>query len=106
MLRARDAFVDRGEGASLVQIGRVDGVAGPSQRVGEREESTGLSQRVMEQKQLSHMAPSMIESVGAMMALREALAGVFVTAIITDRSTTRGVPKSDYGLPFLCVTLG
>ena len=60
----RDAFVDSVEGAALEQIGRVNGVAGPAQIIGEREETRRPPQDVVEHQNFGHVAPLSARSNG------------------------------------------
>jgi hypothetical protein len=52
----RQALVDGGERPALVEVGRVHGVAGATQLVREGRETFRLTQRVVEQQHLRHLA--------------------------------------------------
>jgi hypothetical protein len=46
--------LDRGEPSAVVQVGRVHGVAGVAQRIGETADGIGEPERVVEDDDLSH----------------------------------------------------
>ena len=53
--RVSHPLVDSAEGAALEQVGRVHGVPGPAQLVGEGDDAGGQPQRVVEERNLSHL---------------------------------------------------
>ena len=56
LLRVADALVEVGEGLAVVEVGRVNDVAGGSQFVREREEALSLALGMMEEQDLGHGA--------------------------------------------------
>ena len=60
------ALVDAGEGAALEQVGRVDGVPGPAELVGERDHAGSQPLGVVEEQDFGHTsAPGMLWAVRA-----------------------------------------